>query len=625
MKKRLTSISRRDFMNGVAVTIAGTAGSGLLAGCTPADSPRSVVPDAASYPPIRTGLRGNHPGSFEVAHHLAFSGDRVSRPATQTDEDYDLVVVGGGLSGLATAYYYRQRFGDDARILILDNHDDFGGHAKRNEFHVDGQVLLSHGGSQGIEAPSHYSPIAMQLLNELGVEPDRFYRYYDQSFIGEQGYNEGVYFDREHYGEDKLTRAPAPDFTASPSEDEIRAAIASFPMSEEARTALTNFHLNGTDYLAGLSLDEKRERLRSISYENFVREYAQMPDEGVLYLRRMMLGIWATGWDAMSAMEGVRLQMPGMGGLGFESGEGEPFIFIFPDGNASVARLLVRSLIPEAISGETMEDIVTAPADYSLLDVEGSSVRIRLSAMAIEARNRSEGDGVDVVYVKDGQAHRVRGRHAVMAGYNHMLPFLCPEMPEPQREALEYPEKTPLVYVAVALRNWRAFNNARVFRIYSPQSMFHTITLGYPVSMGEHRYPDSPDAPNIANLQFAPTVPGFTMKEQSRMGRQRLLEMPFEEFEDQVISQMTGALGPYGFDAERDIAAITVNRWPHGYAYEYNELEDDWSFGGETGPHVAGRAPIGRITIANSDSHASAYMDSAIRAAGRAVDELPEN
>jgi spermidine dehydrogenase len=633
MAKKLKNISRRDFLNGTSILIAAGVSPAILSACVDAGtSPHGTASDTV-YPPRLTGMRGSHVGSFEVAHDFASGARSWPRPQQQTDTDYDLIIVGGGISGLSTAHFYRQRFGSESRILIIENHDDFGGHAKRNEILADGETLISYGGSQGLEEPSQFPEITKQLLEDLGIEPDRFHRYFDQSFFSGHDLGEGVFFDHEHYGIDKLTKSLSPIFAESPDQDTLRETIATFPLSAMAREALESLYLHPRDYLSDLEPDAKRDLMRRISYEEYIRDHVGMPSEVVTYLRRKFVGIWGIGWDALSGMEGVRLGMPGTFELGLAEGatgpvdEEEPFVFIFPDGNASVARLLVRKLVPDAIAGDTMEDIVLAQVDYSRLDIEESPVKIRLSATAIEARNTDDGTAVEVIYVQDESAHRVRGAHAVMAGYNHMLPFICPDLPQSQRDALEYAEKTPLVYANIALRNWHAFKNAGVFRFYSPQAMFHATMLGYPVSMGGHEYPSSPDEPVMVVMQYVPITPGegLGMKEQCRLGRQRLYQMTFDHFEEKIVDQLAGALGPYGFDAERDIAGITVNRWPHGYAYEYNELEDDWSYGADHGPHIAGRAPIGRITIANSDSQASAYVQGAVMAASRAVNELPRS
>ena len=173
MKKKY-NINRRDFINGFALSLA--AGGGL--------APIEIIAnDKRRYPPALMGMRGSNPGSFEVAHALAWGGAKFDKPKIQTDHDYDLVVVGGGISGLSAAYFFRQRYGNDAKILILDNHDDFGGHARRNEFNVNGEELICYGGSQSIDTPSAYSSASSQLLKDIKIHTERFYEYYDQSFF----------------------------------------------------------------------------------------------------------------------------------------------------------------------------------------------------------------------------------------------------------------------------------------------------------------------------------------------------------------------------------------------------------------------------------------------------------
>jgi len=204
MTRRL-SITRRDFLGGVAL---GTA-AGALA---PAELLAAAGP--APYPPALTGLRGSHPGAFDVAHALAWEGREYPRPAEPDEAPYDLVVVGGGISGLAAAFYWRQAKGPDARILILDNHDDFGGHARRNEFTVDGELLVGYGGSQSIDTPGRYSPEAGRLLRDVGIVTDRFYEYFDQAFSERMGLDAGIWFSAEAYGRD--VTAPGLDLWRTP-------------------------------------------------------------------------------------------------------------------------------------------------------------------------------------------------------------------------------------------------------------------------------------------------------------------------------------------------------------------------------------------------------------------------
>ena len=468
-------------------------------------------------------------------------------------------------------------------------------------------------------------------MKDISIEVQRFYSYFDQDFLARWKLERGIFFNQEAYGVDRLLPDPFQDayFAASPiSTDEV---IGLFPVREATRAALIRLLSDDRDLLAGLSDAEKIETLRRTSYFDYLQDYAGVPAEGAEILRdKLSKSIWGVGWDAMSTLEGARLGMPGTGNWGLSAaqigayGEAEPYISHFPDGNASVARSLVRSLLPEAVPGRTMEDLVTSRVNYSLLDKEGSAVRIRLNSTAVDVRHSKDGKTVDVTYVVDGAARRVRAKHVILACYNSIIPHICPEVPDAQREAIAYAAKAPLVYINIALRNWRAFADAGIDNIYIPNAkLMHSFRLDYPVSMGDYKFSSGPDQPIVIHGTYVPAVPGqgLSAREQFRLGGHKLFELSFADFEEDVFRQMDGALAGNGFDAEREIAAITVNRWPHGYAYEYFDLSDPPDWGRERGPHIAGRAQIGRISIANSDASAYAYIDGAIDAAARAVDE----
>ncbi len=629
MSDRL-SITRRDFLGGLALGVGVSALTPLellarTAGTTAADH---------YYPPLLHGLRGSHPGSFEVAHAVSWQGARYPTPRHQTDSTYDLVVVGGGISGLAAAWFYRQQAGPDARILILDNHDDFGGHAKRNEFDLGGERLIGYGGSQSIDTPSSYSKAAAGLLRDVGIHTERFYDYFDQQFYANQNLGTGLYFSANHYG----TAATRPHYRPprwltgkSMDAAALAATIASYPLPEDARNALLTLLTEPRDYLPALSREEKIAFLRSTSYRDYLRQTVRAPDPVYLLQRDLLRGFWGVGYDALSALEAYRHGAPGTQGLGIgelaeekTSYEAEPYIFHFPDGNAGVARALVRQMIPAALPGSGMEDLVLPKVDYSALDSRDNSTRLRLNSTAVEARHSSDGKFVDITYVSGGKVYRVRGKHTIMACYNNILPHIVPELPAEQVEALGYASKVPLVYLSIAVRSWRAFAELGYFNISVPQpELMHDFGLDFPVTMGGYQAVRDPDQPTILHGTFVPTLPdqGLSAREQHTRGRRALYEMSFDQFEQGIVSQMQGALGPGGFDAARDIAGITVNRWPHGYTYEYNELFDPVAYGPGHGPHLLGARQLGRISIANSDATAYAYVNGAIDAAWRAVQE----
>ena len=617
-------ISRRDFLNGVALSLA--AGTSL----SPFEAFAQTSGASAHYPPLLSGLRGSHAGSFEIAHAVAMAGAKFGHPDEQTDATYDLVVVGGGISGLAAAYFYLQQQGADKKVLVIDNHDDFGGHAKRNEFEVDGHELIGYGGSQSLESPSRYSRQSAQLIKDIGIEVGRFYDYFDRGYTRRKGLRPAIYFSREEYGEDLTAPNVMGDFTGEPDQDAFNSALAKYPISDESKASLAALLHSEEDYLAGMSRKEKTELMRGISYTDFLRDHVGVTEEVVTIVRDSINGYWGFGLDALSALEGWRLGRPGTFelGLGADSdnflSREEPYIFHFPDGNAGVARALVRALIPDALAGNTMEDLTIGKVDYSKLDRASNSARIRLNSSAVDVRHTPNQSDVDVTYIRNGKPERVRGKHVVMACYNSIIPHIVPEVQANQREAIEQAQKTPLVYINIAVRNWRAMAEFGCNNIYIPKpSLMYSFGLDFPVSIGEYAFTSGPEQPAVLHGTFLPTMPdqGLTQKEQNYLGQKRIFEMSFDDYESRITRQLDGALGGAGFDVERDIAGITVNRWPHGYAYEYNELFDPPDFGPDKGPHIAGRAQIGRISIANSDSQAYAYVNGAIDAAYRAVQE----
>jgi spermidine dehydrogenase len=617
-----SKISRRDFLSGTALIIA----SGL--------TPRAQLRAEPNryYPPSLTGLRGSHAGSFEVAHRVGREGGPVDISGLAVEESFDLVVVGGGISGLAAAWFYREAYGSASRILILDNHDDFGGHAKRNEVWVGNRLLIGYGGTESLQSPKAlFSHTVNRLFQALGVDIKRWDTAFDRKLYRSLGLTEGVYFDRETFGVDRLlpgapivTGADADKSDAKPFP--VEAVIAEFPICADARARLIEFFKHPQDYLAGKSKAEKIAYLKRVSYRDYLRNDAGLGDEAVKYFDGAPKDLMAMGPDITPALEALSSGYPGFSRLGLKDQEeaafDEPYIYHFPDGNASIARLLVRSLIPAVAPGHTMDDVVLADFDYSKLDID-APIRLRLNSTAVAVANdRAKGGSVDIGYMRAGALHRVQARQCVLACYNMIIPHIMPELPDAQKKALALGVKLPLVYTNVAIRNWHAFVKLGVDKIYSPYGFFSNIKLDYPVSLGGYRHPRDPSEPMLLHMVHVPLTPNQDLSnvEQFRLGRQRLLDTPFEEFEKQITNQLDRMLGPGGFQSARDIAAITVNRWPHGYSYDANTLFDPEAAGPP--PYEIGRKRSGRVAIANSDAGWNAYTHEAIDQAWRAVEEL---
>jgi spermidine dehydrogenase len=608
-------IPRRDFLNGVAVALTGAYAAANAQGPLAVQAARQTPANSADYPPALTGLRGQYPSAvaeFDRIQKGGFAGLR----ATDFDprEQYDLVVVGGGISGLAAAYFWHRAL-PDQRVLVIDNHDDFGGHAKRNEFRHGGRTFIGYGGTMGIATPYPYSYTAKALIADLGVDVPRNREFANRTLVEEYHLGPSMFFDKEHFGEDRLVtgngRIPWSEF------------FAKAPLSEAARKDLNRLYGRNPDYLAGHSVEEKEAKLARMSYQDYLLHVAKVSPDAIPFF----MGQGARNnkrVDTLPALEAARRGSPGFDGLGLDAREHfkeDSYLFHFPDGNASVARLLVARLVPAAIPGpQRMETIVQAPVDYGRLDASDSSTRIRLSSTVVRVMPE-RGDLVRVVYARGGKTQAVAARHVVLACYNALIPGLVPELPEPQKAALLYSPKVPMMYNNVLIRNWKAFQKLGASSISAP-CLYHTSTSLDPGStVGGYRGVTTPDEPIIVHMVRNPNKPGLPRKEQNRLGQQELMTTTFEQFELEIRRQLGRMLSSGGFDPAADIAAITVNRWPLGYAYTYDTLGDP-DVPPEQRPHVIGRQRFGSIAIANADAGAAAFTNQAIDEAHRAVEEL---
>ena len=638
------AITRRDFLNGIAIGIGGLAAHSWLDGFDAHASGESLQDAPGYYPPALTGMRGSHEGSYEVSHALrdgrfwSTAGQPVS-----TGESYDLVVVGGGISGLAAAYFYRARTSAAAKILILDNHDDFGGHAKRNEFRPGGKLWVANGGTAGIDSPFPYSKEALDLMVKIGIDTPALAaestRAADRSVY--RGLQSSFFFDKETFGADRLVvgtpsagrggRGSAPLAT-------WKEFLAKTPLSSDAQHAIARLETDHVDYMPGLSSAEKKDRLSRMSYKNFLLNVVKVPPDVIPFYQTRTHGLYGIGIDAVGALECSAYHYPGFDGMNLDptangrlsftaKGDATPkpdYNFHFPDGNASVARLLVRALLPDALPGKTAQDSVLARVDYSKLDRAASPIRIRLSSTVVRVRHAGapRAKEVEVAYGRDKKVYSTTATSVVLACWNGMIPYLCPELPDAQKQALKYGVKVPLVYTSVALKNWTAFKKLGINGASSPGMYHNGVRLEMPTVIGGYNpTPASADDPIIVRMTRTPCKPGLPARDQHRAGHVDLLTTPFSTFERNIRDQLARILSGGGFDPVRDIDAITVNRWPHGYAYEYNPLWDpDWKPG--EAPCEIGRRPFGRIAIANSDAAAAAYTDQAIDQAYRAVSEL---
>jgi len=577
-------------------------------------------------------MRGSHEGSYEVAHELAWRGNKPERYEA-LNEHYDLIVVGAGMSGLAAARYYQQKMGDDARILILDNHDDFGGHAKRNEFHQDGRMMLSLGGAQNIEALSHYSDAARGLMEDIGIDDD-FIDFMDRQtpedlfLAGKLQADNGIAMP----GADGHVTVGGNWLAAMFGGKDYEKSVRALPLPEGEQDKLINFFAGHQDCLDDLSLSEKWEYINTTSYNRYLVDKVGLDESTLPIMNAILIHLnGVSGWN-LTVLEGLTLGGTGIKSMGWV-GKATAMLAevtlskllsvdMFPDGNASVARLLVQKLIPAvAPDMQGREDVVITRFNYGALDRETNTTRLRLNSTAVGVRNND--NQVEVDYVQQGKAQRVTADHCVLACYNALIPHLCPEMPDTQKEGLSYGVKTPFVYANVQLENGRAYSKLDATLFQCPYDPFQWVSAAPTVAVGGYEPPRGPDDPMVVFMMHSPmTGPeqSASCRDQLRRARHQIYSTAYADYEQQIRQQLQSILGKHGFNHETDIRAITVNRIPHGYAYVYLGLYDPkWEEG--QAPHEIGRAQFGRISIANTDSEATPLMNLAFDAAWRAVEE----
>jgi spermidine dehydrogenase len=345
-------ITRRDFLDGAARTVqALAAGSVLGGGLRPSRAATQERPaETAGYPPGRTGERGHHAGSWEIMHAVRDGTfwDRIGTVA-QTGERYDLVVVGAGISGLAAAFLYRQQAGPSARILVLENHDDVGGHAKRNEFTAsNGKTLIGYGGSQSLQTPSYFSPAVQQLLKDINIDLERFHTDYDQGWAETRGLGDAVFFDHETFGVDRLVK----------KQGNAAEWVPRTPLSATAQRDLIELLDGARDYLPGLTREQKLDQLAKTTYADFLTGIVQADPQLVTYFQRSTPAYFGVGIDAVNCLDARGNGNPGFDGMDLGAAvapamspsgrlalsDPDPYIYHFPDGNAGITRSFVRAL-----------------------------------------------------------------------------------------------------------------------------------------------------------------------------------------------------------------------------------------------------------------------------------------
>ena len=631
-------IKRRDLLHGMgisaaALTVYGVGVPPLLSAADKNISEYSPEKDADYYPPSLSGLRGSHEGSFETAHAQAWTGQSWD-VVNELNEEYDLVVVGAGISGLTAAFAYQQKNGPESKILIIDNHDDFGGHAKRVEFSHDERTYMLPGGSGFMETP-YFSEQSKTLLEDAGINLGRLHvgQVSDLRFHAFD-MSSSICFDKEIYGESVTLVG---DMLPMDRKDEkgkyvLLKHISAMPILEKSKKELHDFLSSDTDVLADLSQEERAQALRGMSYNTFVTEYCGLSQitADAIFTRQpgaivgvtsectsLYEAIFLTGLPALHALgeQGKALQLEKDALPPIEGHYG-------PEGNAIISRNLVKRLIPGVTEAETMEELTSSRFDYAKLDEDVSKVRIRLNSMGINIKTVNRGRQVAFTYLRGGEAHRVTAKHCIYAGFHMYLPYLCPELPEKQKVVLKDNVKMPFIAANVFLRNGKPLQELGSASFYFPGRVLHEC-VAWGRSLGEHKQDFVAEDP-LTIYMIGPMVGPHTNlnpQDQYRQGRHKLLTMNFEEYEVEVREQLASLFASTSFDVREDIIGLTINRWPHGYTRQYNSLFDpDYEEGYK--PHEIARKRHGRIAIANSDASYVALVNTAIDEGLRAANEL---
>lgn len=689
-------ITRRQFLDGVAISAVGlaiAAADPTMTGAQAATLSKHGAPKGLPrgyYPPTSTGITGEPkpvisrvmkidgwPNPRNV--HDSKGGPGIHQRSRALPETYDAVVVGAGVSGLAAAKYYRDRFGTDSRILLIDPLPDFGGHAHRNEFHVSDAttgndvLMLRNGGAVNFDSPRTWgqrsgaaldvppAQAALDLIDFLGVDLDAFPSTSGPGLPSSYGLSGRLLFPRKDWG----TTTVAKTRTEPNTVEGWTAFVGRLPYSQKAKDAIVRIQTDTTtDWFskhrgASLTSEQRLSQLTKITYKQWLMDYLGAPSEAIIEYQRGSHGLLGAGAQVTSAADNYMLGRPGFSaanllpdpttvadagfpGLGRtpqmdnQTGTNSLPGRAWPDGNASVARMLVSRLIPRAFpDGQPdQESVVTARCDYSELDRSRSPIRLRLNSIAYRvtpAHRRGELAKIEYQDVHSGQAYSVRATHVVMACWNRVTAQIVEGLPKQQVRDLSYARKVPLIYARAGLNNWRAFADAKINNI-SPRgnSLFWdsiSLTVGSRFGSVYGPTPNTPNQPAVLNFQVVTT--GHDAKSQLQAyenGRQRLLEMSFKDLEHSLYDMIHSTVGAEGgdFDPERDIDEIMINRWNYGYAHELTSVYDKSLYGAyEDQPQRRGKVPYRNVSIANSDSQGFAYFHSAVEEGFRSIQDLP--
>ena len=566
-------ITRRDFVNGVlmgsgaALLKPGVALSAMANNQNRVDNSWYGYGGVGDYAPSH----GNTPEVVNTAHRLR-DGEFAKLPSNlPVDEEYDLVIIGGGVAGLGAAWHFRKNAKRGQTCLMLDNHPLFGGEAKENEFEVNGERLIGPQGANGffvpprVDDPEQASGDA-RYYAEFNIPRDLPYGEWSSDLKPLKFCRDNFGF--QHWlleGETSIGHFFESGGKGQWVKDIWKDDLISTPLSNEKRQALLAWHNSRSEHLGG---DEAIRSLDSMSYKDYLEKELKLGSEGTAYADVFMAGAFGLGSDAVSAYAAHAVLMPGMlSKQRYESGS--PRRNSFPGGNSGFARYFLKSIIPNAIAGKNhFDDIITGTINFSELDKPHESVRIRLSSTAVSVQHEGTAENaksVIVVYSHGGKEKAVRAKGVVMASGGWVNKHVVRDLPGTFRQAYQQFHHVPFLVANVALRNWRFMYELGITAARWYDGFAYSCNIRKPMMVGRHRPPLDPDKPAVLTFYIPFHSPGLPVQAQAAKGRAELFYTSYADYEMQIRTQMTKLFSVADFNHKRDIQGIILNRWGHAY------------------------------------------------------------
>jgi len=612
------NITRRDFIAGSLVG----AGTALLY----ANAPWNFSKSSANQKPKGifndpwTGFggvgdygesNGNVASTLDAAHLIRdMNMENFIKTAEETDEEYDMVIVGGGFSGIGAAYEFKKKYGDTKKCLILENHPVFGGEAKQNEFDVDGYRIYAPQGSNDFGLPNRSdNSLIAEIYRKTGL-PFKL-KFVDKDITKSrvdtplENYY-GVFWEEERYDTGYfMGKDAATSWIINPREDRL----ARMPWSKEFKAELNRAFNDKETYYNGNDIDAW---LDSMTYKDLLEKKMGFSPKVTKYFDPIVaISMGAVCCDVLSAYSARQLEMPGTEArYAYDSTKDDYDIgvFSYPGGNTGIYRHIIKYLIPEAITGDKeFESILYNNIDFKAIDRPENPISMRLNSTAVSVHHEGEAETseyVNVAYYQNGKVKKIKSRSVVMGIGGWIAQKIIPDLPAPILKAYDEFYHGPILTVNVAVRNWRFLNKLGISsgRIFEGFGNFFSIRR--PMITGKNTQPYHPDKPIALTFYVPFNNPGYSIKEQGQLGRLELLNKSYAEYEKMIVQQMTSMFSTAGFNAERDIAGIILNRWGHAYI----SPQPGFHFGkdGNEAPREIVRKGFGRIQFGHSEL--SGYM-----------------